>query len=160
MNKKTSTFLLSTKNTLPKNIQEQVAKRMKYINLVNDMLARGGQYKNLMYHGFFNPQNYENRKNAARRGNKLAKSMVNKYNASRNKIISFMMDDSVKMTLAEKKNLVKNMLTNRKWDMNKMIFVKDLRLVKKKEDLNTITKMRKNTKNKHALYMNFNKLKL
>ena len=160
MNKKTSTFLLSTKNALPKNIQEQVAKRMKYIDVVNDMLARGGQYKNLMYHGFFNPRNYENRKNAAKRGNKLAKSMVNKYNASRNKIISFMMDDSVKMTLAEKKNLVRNMLTNRKWDMNKMIFVKDLRLVKKKEDLNTITKMRKNTKNKHAMYMNFNKLKL
>lgn len=160
MNKKTSTFLLSTKNKLPKNIQEQVAKRMQYINLVNDMLARGGQYKNLMYHGFFNPQNYENRKNAAKRGNKLAKSMVNKYNASRNKIISFMMDDSVKMTLEEKKNLVRNMLTNRKWDMNKMIFVKDLRLVKKKEDLNTITKMRKNSKSKHAMYMNFNKLKL
>jgi hypothetical protein len=145
-NKRVTAFLVGTKNTLARNIQEQVVKRTNYSNTINKILARGGQYKNLMNHGFFNPQNYQNRKNAAKSGDALAKSMVEKYNRSRNKIVSFLMDDSTKLTNAEKKNIVVQMLTNKTWDNAKRVFVNDLKYVKTNGDLNLITEHRKKSK--------------
>ena len=144
-NEKVSAFLIAKKD-LPRNVQEQVVKRMNYINTVNNIITNGGKYKNLMNHGFFNPQNYQERKNAAKAGNKLAKSMVDKYNRSRNKIVSFLMDDTTKFTNKEKKNLVTQMLRNKTWDNTKRVFVNDLKYIKTNGDMNLITEHRKKSK--------------
>lgn len=148
---KVSAFLFATKNTLPRNIQEQIVRQMqknedarkKYERALDIILERGGRRKNLMYHGFFNPENYESIKNMK---NALSRSMLKKYNASKKKIVDFVMDDSTALSTKEKKNIVYKMLTNRTWDKNKMVFVSDLKYISSNGDINLITKARKNLK--------------
>lgn len=142
-NKKVTAFLKGTKNILPRNVQEQVVRRMKYVNVVNDILADGGRYKNLMYHGFSDPQNYESLKNMARAGNAFAKSRVNKHNRARNKVISFLMDNSVTVN---KLPLIKKMMRDKKF----LVLVNDLKYVKNQNDVNMIQKFRTNSKNMYS----------
>ena len=142
-NKKMTAFLKGTKNILPRNVQEQVVRRMKYVNVVNDILADGGRYKNLMYHGFVDPQNYESLKNMARAGNAFAKNRVNKHNRARNKVISFLMDNSVTVN---KLPLIKKMMRDKKF----LVLVNDLKYVKTQNDVNMIQKFRTNSKNMYS----------
>jgi hypothetical protein len=159
-NKKVTAFLTGTKNTMPRNVQDRIVRTMNYRNMVEKMINDGGRYKNLMNHGFFNPRNYSAQKNRAKSGNKLAKSMVDKYNRSRNKIVEFLMDNKTKLTNKEKKNIVTQMLRNKTWDDTKRVFVNDLKYIKTNGDLKLITNHRKNFKYANVRNLNFSWRKL
>lgn len=155
-NKRVTAFLASTRNKLPRDIQETIVKQMnrraKYANALDIILQIGGRRKNLMYHGFFNPENYDNIRN-------YAPNRLKQYNASKNKIVNFVMDNNTALSTKDKKKIVYRMLTSRTWDKNKMVFVNDLKYVKTQGDLDLITKTRKESTNRFPMYMNISNLK-
>lgn len=120
-------FLKSTGGVLPRNVQEDIVRKMNrenkerraYYKELDELIARGEQHKNVYMNdvGFrFGPSNLAYYRSRARTNDGYKRALRNYYD-KRRKFVNYVMNDTATtMTRPEKKRLVERILTDKKFN--------------------------------------------
>ena len=138
------TAFLKGTDVLPRNVQQKILNmydvqknndqraRTAYYKELDRLLANAENRKNLVSEGFFSTSRMNSLRDNARRGDKTAAYMLNRYYKSRRRVADFFIDNNIPMTPTEKRNVISTMLTNKSY----RITANDLKNIKSKKDVN------------------------